>query len=179
MSDLLSDDDLLHMESCIGEWSPTEHRIIVAQARAAIRLRDAIRAHRSQKADDRCIEDDDRLYEALGDGVKCDRRVGDKQDMLINCARFIEKRCEGGGWPSYVKLEAEVERLTMENAELRTALETHVEYSGYLAGEWKWKQGERAGNAKEFADLQRAPIPLARTTINGSVTPSPRSACRS
>lgn len=63
------------------------------------RLRQAIIKHRSQKADDRCIEDDDELYAALGDGVKCDRRVGD------NCARFIERRCEGGGWPTYTELE--------------------------------------------------------------------------
>ena len=45
------------------------------------RLRSAIVAHRSQKADDRCIEDDDRLYEALDDGIRCDRRVGDKEAM--------------------------------------------------------------------------------------------------
>ena len=60
-------------------------------------LREAIETHRSQKADDRCIEDDDRLYEALGDGIKCDRRVGSKEEMLHNCSRFIERRCEGGG----------------------------------------------------------------------------------
>jgi hypothetical protein len=76
-------------------------------ARVAV-LESAIREHRDAKADDRCIEDDDSLYEALGDGIKCDRRVGDKADMLINCARFIEKRCEGGGWPSYVELETQL-----------------------------------------------------------------------
>lgn len=75
------------------------------------RLREAIATHRAQKADDRCIEDDDRLYAALHDGVPCDRRVGSKDAMLANCARFIERRCEGGGWPSYVDLEAEVVRL--------------------------------------------------------------------
>jgi sarcosine oxidase delta subunit len=77
----------------------------------AERLRAAIFKHRSQKADDRCIEDDDELYAALGDGIKCDRRVGDKLAMLTNCARFIERRCEGGGWPSYADLESEIERL--------------------------------------------------------------------
>jgi HEPN domain-containing protein len=71
------------------------------------RLRAAIAKHRSQKADDRCIEDDDELYAALGDGVKCDRRVGDKAAMLANCKRFIERRCEGGHWPSYAEVEAE------------------------------------------------------------------------
>jgi hypothetical protein len=71
-------------------------------------LEDAIRKHRSQKADDRCIEDDDELYAALGDGIKCDRRVGDKMAMLENCARFIERHCEGGGWPTYQALESQI-----------------------------------------------------------------------
>lgn len=64
----------------------------------------AIRKHRSQKADDRCIEDDDKLYEALGDGIKCDRRVGNKDEMLKNCKRFIDNRCEEGYWPTYQQL---------------------------------------------------------------------------
>ncbi len=59
-----------------GEYS---HGHITEGERCRIRqLENAIRTHRNQKADDRCIEDDDRLYEALGDGVKCDRRVGDQ-----------------------------------------------------------------------------------------------------
>ena len=73
-------------------------------------LLEAIRKHRSQKADDRCIEDDDELYAVLHDGIKCDRRVGDKEAMLENCRRFIERRCEGGGWPTYATLEAQVEK---------------------------------------------------------------------
>lgn len=73
----------------------------------------AIAEHHAQKADDRCIEDDDRLYAAAG-LPPCDRRVGDKAAMLANCARFIDKRCEGGGWPSYAELEAEIERLRAE-----------------------------------------------------------------
>src|SRR5688572_13381619 len=75
-------------------------------------LESAIRNHRDQKADDRCIEDDDRLYEALGDGIKCDRRVGSKTEMLANCQRFINNRCETGGpWKSYAELEAELAAL--------------------------------------------------------------------
>jgi hypothetical protein len=34
--------------------------------------------------------------------------------MLANCARFIERRCEGGGWPSYAELETEITRLRAE-----------------------------------------------------------------
>lgn len=79
------------------------------------RLYNAIAEHHRQKADDRCIEDDDRLYAAAG-LPPCDRRVGDKTAMLINCARFIEKRCEGGGWPTYAELEAENKQLREELA---------------------------------------------------------------
>lgn len=74
-------------------------------------LRRAIKTHRAQKADDRCIEDDDRLYAVLADGIKCDRRVGDKAAMLRNCDRFIDRRCQSGGWRSYAELEVEIRRL--------------------------------------------------------------------
>lgn len=74
-------------------------------------LEAAIRAHRDQKADDRCIEDDDLLYAALGDGIKCDRSVGNKAAMLRNCARFIDRRCAAGIWPTYQELEAKILRL--------------------------------------------------------------------
>ncbi len=75
-------------------------------------LEDAIREHRRQKADDRCIEDDDNLYAVLGDGIKCDRSVGNKFEKARNCLRFIENRCqEGGPWKSYIELEKEVRRM--------------------------------------------------------------------
>ncbi len=86
------------------------------------KLRDAIKTHRDQKADDRCIEDDDRLYAVLADGVLCDRRVGDKAEMLVNCARFIERRCEGGGWPTYAELEKQLAESRAEVARLRAKL---------------------------------------------------------
>lgn len=82
-----------------------DHAIEVATLKYEIRqLLNAIKEHWEQKADDRCIEDDDKLYKAAG-LPPCDRHVGDKTAMLVNCARFIEKRCEGGKWPSYVELE--------------------------------------------------------------------------
>jgi hypothetical protein len=80
-----------------GEWIDQE----------LLRLRAAIVEHHRQRADDRCIEDDDRLYAAAG-LPPCDRRVGDKAAMLANCARFIERRCEGGGWPTYAELEKRI-----------------------------------------------------------------------
>lgn len=78
-------------------------------------LEAAIKAHRDQKADDRCIEDDDRLYAVLGDGILCDRRVGSKEEMLHNCARFIDRRTEGGKWPTYAELEARKNLLDEED----------------------------------------------------------------
>lgn len=97
-----------HEESCpvYQKWA---NDLMMASLTGRIKkLEDAIRAHRSQLADDRCIEDDDRLYAVLGDGVTCDRRVGSKAEMLSNCARFIERRCESGYWPSYQDLRADL-----------------------------------------------------------------------
>lgn len=67
----------------------------------------AIAEHHRQKADDRCREDDDRLYAAAG-LPPADVRIGDPLAMVVNCVRFIKNRCEGGGWPSYVDLEAKL-----------------------------------------------------------------------
>lgn len=86
----------------------------------AIRLAEleaAIRTHRDTKADDRCIEDDDTLYAVLGDGIKCDRRVGDKDAMLENCKRYISQRCEGGGpWITYAQMKDERDEATKQLA---------------------------------------------------------------
>lgn len=79
----------------------------------------AVENHRSQKADDRCIEDDDRLYAALGDGIKCDRRVGSQCEMLENCKRFIANRTEGGTWKTYAELERENAELKKQVDELK------------------------------------------------------------
>jgi class 3 adenylate cyclase len=89
-------------------------------------LRAAIAEHHAQKADDRCIEDDDRLYTAAG-LPPCDRRVGDKAAMLANCARFIDRRCEGGGWPSYRELEAERDELLAGCRAFIAAMREHAE----------------------------------------------------
>lgn len=94
-----------------GKWGREWVGPLLAAAEEAERLRTAIAEHHAQRADDRCIADDDRLYAAAG-LPPCDRRVGDKEAMLENCKRFIERRCEGGGpWKSYAELEAENEQL--------------------------------------------------------------------
>jgi hypothetical protein len=100
-----------------GDWHTwaAGGRLVLAELD---RLRAAIRTHRDQRADDRCIEDDDRLYAALGDGIPCDRHVGDKAAMLRNCMRFIDRRCEGGTWPSYADLEEQIADLRASNAQL-------------------------------------------------------------
>ena len=95
----------------------------------AYKLANAIREHRNQKADDRCIEDDDRLYEALGDGIKCDRKVGNKEEMLANCKRFIENRCDGGKWPSYAELERERDKYFNLAADYSSKLDEWMEYT--------------------------------------------------
>lgn len=83
-------------------------------------LRLAIMTHRKQKADDRCWLDDQELYKALGDGDLGDNRVGDKDAMLANCKRFIDRRCAGGEWPTYAQLEEKIEELeaTLEDEEV-------------------------------------------------------------
>ena len=75
------------------------------------RLKAAIIAHRSAVFDDRCQFDDDVLYEAVGDGVKCNREVGNKFEMLKNCIRFVDVRCEGGGWLTYVQIKEQRDKL--------------------------------------------------------------------
>ena len=118
--------------------SPHE-RMLIAQNIELCRLRDAINTHRCQKANDRCIEDDDRLYEALGDGVKCDRRIGCPEAMLENCRRFIQQRCEDGGpWKAYAELEAEIEQWKRRHhvAEEAVAEMSNAEVRMRLVDEW-------------------------------------------
>lgn len=77
----------------------------VEQLRSRLKqLEEAIVSHRDQHGDDRCWMDDEALYEAAG-VLKADRRVGSKEDMLKNCQRYIEARCEQGKWISYAELE--------------------------------------------------------------------------
>lgn len=78
------------------------------------RLYFAIHLHHDQHADDLCWQDDDALYAAAGLPPR-DHRVGNKAVQLMNCVRFLERRCESGGpWRSYAELEAENARLKIE-----------------------------------------------------------------
>lgn len=91
-------------------------RQFLRQVEAKDAVLSAVKEHHSQKADDRCWMDDDKLYAACGLRA-VDRRVGDKQAMLENCKRFIDRRYEGGHWPTYAELEAEVARLKAKDVE--------------------------------------------------------------
>lgn len=82
------------------------------------RTRNVIRDVHSQRADDCCWLDIDRIFKAIGLPVP-DRRVGDKAAMLQNCARYLDVMCQGGEWRSYAELEEDLER-----AKLRFALMT-------------------------------------------------------
>jgi hypothetical protein len=119
-------------------------------------LEAAIREHRGQKADDRCVEDDDRLYVALGDGIRCDRRVGDRAAMLRNCERFIANRCEGGHWPTYAQLEDALTRIA--------ALTGGAEDMAAVHG-WTGIAGRRLLDIRTTATraLGRAPCPSPET----------------
>lgn len=100
-------------------------RMTIERQQARIdKLEAAIRQHRDQKADDRCWEDDERLYDILGGEKKADHRVGDKLAMVKNCIRFIETRCVGGLWPTYVELEAQVNVLNKRAQLAEEKLET-------------------------------------------------------
>jgi hypothetical protein len=87
-------------------WFATVARV----CRHALALHKAIAEHHGQRADDRCWLDNDRLYAAAG-LPPADVRVGDQEAMLANCRRYIQRCTEGGGWPSYAELEAEIARL--------------------------------------------------------------------
>ena len=56
-------------------------------------LRDAIRKHRDQRGDDRCVNDDYELYQALGEPIPAHACQLNAPDIMIeDCKRFIESR---------------------------------------------------------------------------------------
>lgn len=72
----------------------------------AKKLRTAIIKHRSQRADDRCWLDDLELYRVLGDSVQeYDPSMPPREEFLVNCVRYYDKRCVRGNWPTYQQLQ--------------------------------------------------------------------------
>lgn len=115
----------------MGDYYTNINAETAALLRRAYDTMKAVEEHHNQKADDRCIEDDDRLYAAAG-LPPCDRRVGSKAEMLANCARYIDRRCDEGGWPTYKELEEENKRLKDEIESRR-----HYERPGILDAPWE------------------------------------------
>ena len=135
------------------------------------RLLAAIKEHHSQKADDRCRLDDDRLYAAAG-LPPCDRRVGDKFEMAKNCLRFIDRRCESGGWPTYVEMETENSRLkfNLDNAEflIRKNIKDFADVYTELL-ELRKKNAELKSEVEKFTTFCDIPIHEAREIVMNEV----------
>lgn len=99
------------------------------------KLEDAIRAHRNQKADDRCWLDDLTLYSVLDDEIEADNRIGDECAMLSNCERFLMNRCDKGGpWKSYAEFETELARRDKEILEKNETIRLLQE----INSAWRW-----------------------------------------
>lgn len=84
--------------------------------RRSERLLSAICEHHGQRADDRCQLDDAKLYVAAG-LEPADVTMPPRDVFLANCARFYDRRCKAGNWPTYQELEATVAALQEELAD--------------------------------------------------------------
>ena len=80
----------------------------------ACKLFTVIKEVHSQHADDLCWmpADVNKIFEAAGLSPQ-DLRCGDKTDMIVNCARYIECLEAGGPWKSYAELELENKKLRL------------------------------------------------------------------
>lgn len=84
------------------------------------RLEIAIRQHRDQRGDDRCWQDDLKLYEALPEGLgKAELGLPSPEEMLKNCKRYITCRHQPG--TPYISPQRRIEQLEADNARLRAA----------------------------------------------------------
>lgn len=98
---------------------------LLSAARLGLDLLAVLESIRSERGDDHCWMDIDRVFAAAGQEAPR-REVGDKFAMLKNCARYIDVKCDGGDWKSYAELENEnkrlhdeADRLTQEEATWR------------------------------------------------------------
>jgi hypothetical protein len=104
----------------LTRWAENEvqaAKTIRALVGAFDRLVQAIREHRDQRGDDRCWEDDAKLYAVLGEGDgEAETALPQKAEFLKSCERFYEQRqCPATAGQrkgmTIAQLEAEVERL--------------------------------------------------------------------
>lgn len=82
------------------------------------RLRAAIRAHRDQRGDDRCWQDDETLYAVLPEGYTAPTR--EVAVELEHCQRYLE--CRRNPATEYISPQREIERLTMLLRQVRSLL---------------------------------------------------------
>lgn len=111
-------------------------------------LEDAIREHRDQKADDRCWEDDLKLYGVLPEGVAdADLRLPPKEEFLGRCALYeAHRRCgTSKPWRSVVSLEAQLAAQAQPSEQVVGALRVFadkrnwIEQPGAHDGfDWMW-----------------------------------------
>lgn len=96
---------------------------LVPFLKRAKKLEVAIKEHRAQQLDDRCWLDDQKLYAVLEDGDLGDNRTPPMEEMLKNCKRYLETRCQPGPWKTYQQLEAELANAKKEIEALRLRYE--------------------------------------------------------
>ena len=70
------------------DWDSLKEEVVL--------LRNAIRAHRDQKGDDRCWIDDVELYKQLPENIEADFALPPKEEFLASCKRYCEKRQKQG-----------------------------------------------------------------------------------
>ncbi len=108
----------------LGDWRlyPFSNAPAVAKvlADAYIRLLDTIREVHSEHGDDLCWmpADVNKIFVAAGLPPQ-DLRVGDKAAMLKNCERYVATLKEGGLWPTYAELEAELAALKAAQCDMK------------------------------------------------------------
>ena len=105
---------------------------------------EAVLEHYSQKADDLCWLDDNKLYDAF-DLPPRYPEIGDPDAMLKNCQRFISQRClAGGNWKSYAELEQEIKNWEAAYSSLLSANAEH----------WDTMKRQEEENTALLADIQ-------------------------
>lgn len=70
-------------------------------------LRNEVKKFATQRGDDRCFLDDQRLAKLVD--VEINNSMPSKEKFLANCERYYDKRCKNADWPSYQELEEKLE----------------------------------------------------------------------
>lgn len=117
---------LEHAQAVVDEVMVGKDKKIADLQKQIERLEGAVKEHRSQKLDDRCWMDDQKLYAVLSDGDLGDNATPPKEKMLENCRRYIEQRCKPGEWQTYQQLEQERDSLKSQLAAMEKNRDEHM-----------------------------------------------------